>query len=91
LLHACPEAAAGGPLALVKANDMIALDVPNRSLRLEVDDATLDSRRAQWKPPALPQRGWIRLYVEHVMQASQGADLDFLVGGSGAPVARDTH
>ncbi len=91
VLHACPEAAAGGPLALVKTNDIIALDVPNRSLRLEVDDASLAGRRAHWKPPALPDRGWIRLYVEHVMQASQGADLDFLVGQSGAPVARDTH
>ena len=91
VLHACPEAAAGGPLGLVKTNDSIALDVPNRSLCLDVDNATLTSRRAQWKPPALPDRGWIRLYVEHVLQANLGADLDFLVGHSGAPVARDTH
>src|SRR5215831_14422576 len=91
VLHACPEAAAGGPLALVKTDDTIALDVPNRSLCLDVDHATLASRRAQWKPPALPDRGWIRLYVEHVLQANLGADLDFLVGHSGAPVARDTH
>ncbi len=91
VLHACPEAAAGGPLALVKTNDMIALDVPNRLVQLEVDGATLESRRAQWKAPALPERGWLRLYVEHVQQANQGADLDFLVGHSGAPVGRDTH
>ena len=91
VLHACPEAAAGGPLALVQTNDTITLDVPNRLVRLDVDDATLASRRARWKPQPLPDRGWIRLYVEHVMQANQGADLDFLVGHSGAPVGRDTH
>jgi dihydroxy-acid dehydratase len=91
VLHACPEAAAGGPLALVQSGDMIALDVPNRSLRLEVDDATLASRRSKWKAPALPERGWLRLYVEHVQQANKGADLDFLVGRSGSKVARDSH
>ena len=91
VLHACPEAAAGGPLALVQSGDMITLDVPRRLLRLEVDDDTLASRRAKWVPPALPDRGWLRLYVEHVQQANQGADLDFLVGRSGADVARDSH
>ena len=91
VLHASPEAAAGGPLALVHAGDMITLDVPKRVLRLDVDDDTLAARRAKWTPPPLPDRGWLRLYVEHVQQADKGADLDFLVGRSGAHVARDSH
>jgi L-arabonate dehydrase len=91
VLHACPEAAAGGPLALVHSGDIIALDVPARSLHLEVDDANLAARRAKWTPPPLPERGWVRLYAEHVQQADKGADLDFLVGRSGSHVARDSH
>ena len=91
VLHTCPEAAAGGPLALVRSGDMITLDVAKRAVRLDVDEATLAARRAQWTPPALPERGYLRLYVEHVMQADKGADLDFLVGHSGAPVGRDSH
>ena len=91
VLHASPEAAAGGPIALVRSGDMVTLDVPGRLVRLDVDKSTLASRRAQWTPPPLPERGWIRLYVKHVLQAHQGADLDFLVGHSGALVARDTH
>jgi L-arabonate dehydrase len=91
ILHASPEAAAGGPLALVRTGDMVALDVPGRSLRLEVDDATLTARRAEWKAPPLPKRGYKRLYVKHVLQAHEGADMDFLVGNSGADVDRDTH
>jgi L-arabonate dehydrase len=91
VLHACPEAAAGGPLALVQSGDMITLDVPNRLLRLDVDDATLAARRKKWIAPSLPERGWLRLYVEHVQQADKGADLDFLVGRSGSHVARDSH
>jgi L-arabonate dehydrase len=77
-----PEAAIGGPLALVQSGDMIKLDVPARSVSLEVDDAVLEQRRAQWKPTPSPQRGWTKLYVDHVMQAHEGADLDFLVGKS---------
>lgn len=91
ILHVCPEAAAGGPLALVKSGDMIQLDVPRRELGLEVDEHILAARRAQWTPPPLPERGWLRLYAEHVMQADKGADLDFLVGFSGAQVPRDSH
>jgi L-arabonate dehydrase len=91
ILHASPEAAAGGPLALVRTGDMVALDVPGRSLRLEVDDATLAVRMKEWAPPPLPERGYKRLYVKHVLQAHLGADLDFLVGHSGADVDRDTH
>jgi L-arabonate dehydrase len=91
VLHASPEAAAGGPLALVQSGDTVALDVAQRAVRVEVDDANLAIRRGQWTPPPLPERGWERLYVEHVLQAHQGADLDFLVGRSGARVPRDSH
>ena len=84
VLHTAPEAAVGGPIALVRTGDVISLDVPARTLHLEVDDAELERRRAAWSPP--PQhasRGWVRLYTEHVLQADQGCDLDFLVGSSG--------
>jgi len=91
VLHASPEAAAGGTIALVRSGDEITLDVARRLVQLEVDDATLATRRAQWKPPALPERGWERLYIQHVQQAHLGADLDFLVGRSGSRVARDSH
>ena len=90
-LHVSPEAAAGGPLALVKNGDMISLDVAGRSLVLEVDDATLAARRKAWTAPEVPARGYAKLYVEHVLQAEQGADFDFLVGSSGAAVPRDSH
>jgi dihydroxy-acid dehydratase len=91
VLHVSPEAAVGGPLALVQSGDMIKLDVPARLISLEVDDAVLEQRRAQWKPAPAPQRGWAKLYVDHVLQAHEGADLDFLVGKSGAPVPRESH
>ncbi len=91
VLHVSPEAAAGGVLALVKTGDMIELDVAARRLHLDVSDAELARRRGQWQQPAAPDRGYVRLYVDHVQQAHQGADLDFLVGGSGADVARDSH
>ena len=91
VLHVSPEAAIGGPLALVRSGDMIKLDVPARLVSLEVDDAVLEQRRAQWKPAPAPERGWAKLYVDHVLQAHEGADLDFLVGKSGAPVPRESH
>jgi L-arabonate dehydrase len=92
VLHTSPEAAVGGPLALVKDGDMIELDVEKRRLHLDVSDAELTKRRQAWKPaPASYDRGYAQLYVEHVMQAHQGADLDFLVGKSGAAVARESH
>ena len=91
VLHISPEAAAGGTLALARSGDLISLDVAQRAIRLDVDDATLASRRAQWSPPAPPARGYERLYVEHVQQAHLGADMDFLVGRSGSGVARDSH
>ncbi|HYS65655.1 MAG TPA: IlvD/Edd family dehydratase [Paraburkholderia sp.] len=91
VLHVSPEAAAGGPLAFVQTGDMIELDVEARRLHLDVTDEELARRRAAWQPPAPPTRGYYKLYVDHVLQADQGADLDFLVGSSGAPVPRDSH
>ena len=91
VLHTSPEAAAGGPLALVQNGDMIELDVPARTLKLEVSDEELARRRALWTPLEAPGRGWQKLYVEHVQQAHLGADLDFLVGASGAGIPRDSH
>jgi L-arabonate dehydrase len=91
VLHTSPEAAAGGAIALAKSGDMVTLDVPGRTVRLEVEDTVLAARRAEWRAAPLPERGWLRLYVKHVQQACDGADLDFLVGKNGAPVARDNH
>ena len=92
VLHVSPEAAAGGPLALVRTGDWITLDVPARTLTLEVGEEELTARRARWEPPAPhASRGWTYLYTEHVLQADTGADLDFLVGASGHPVPKDSH
>ena len=91
VLHVSPEAAAGGPLALVRNGDLIEVDVPARRLHLDVSDAELAQRRANWIPEPRPTRGWYKLYVDHVQQAHLGADLDVLVGGSGADVSRDSH
>ena len=91
VLHVSPEAAVGGPLALVQSGDMITLDVPARSIHMEVDDEVLGQRRAEWTPPSAPERGWAKLYVDHVLQAHEGADLDFLVGCSGSAVPRESH
>jgi dihydroxy-acid dehydratase len=91
VLHSAPEAAAGGPLAVVQTGDMIELDVPARRLQLLVDAAEIQRRLASWKPSALPPGGYQRLYVEHVLQADRGADLDFLVGSRGAAVPRESH
>lgn len=92
VLHTAPEAAAGGPLALVQNGDMVTLDVPKRSLHLHVDDAELERRRAGWKPPT-PRldSGYWKLYIDHVLQADEGADLDFLRGQRGAFVPKDNH
>ncbi len=94
VLHVAPEAEAGGPLALVRSGDEIALDGPSRSLQLLVDDAELARRRAEWaaarRPPAY-DRGWCRLYVDTVLQADRGVDLDFLVGKSSPVVTRESH
>ncbi len=92
VLHTAPEAAAGGPLALVKNGDLITLDVPARKLHLHVDDAELERRRAAWQPPEPPLKsGYWKLYIDHVLQADEGADLDFLVGQRGAFVPKDNH
>jgi dihydroxy-acid dehydratase len=91
VLHTSPEAAAGGPLALVQNGDMIELDVAARRIHLDVTDEELARRRALWKAPEVPKRGWYKLYVDHVQQANLGADLDILVGGSGSEVPRDSH
>jgi L-arabonate dehydrase len=91
VLHVAPEAAAGGPLALVKTGDMIELNVPKRRLHLEVSDEELGRRKAEWIPPEAPPRGWYRLFFDHVLQADQGVDFDFLVGKSGAEIPRHSH
>ncbi len=91
VLHTAPESAIGGPLALVQDGDMIELDVAGRRLHLDVDDAELEKRRANWQPPEAPDRGYARIYHDHVLQADQGCDFDFLVGGSGAPVPKESH
>ena len=91
VLHTSPEAAAGGPLALVRNGDMIELNVPERKLHLEVSDEELAVRRAAWVPLDKPLRGYSKLYVDHVQQAHLGADLDFLVGNSGAAIPRHSH
>jgi dihydroxy-acid dehydratase len=92
VLHVAPEAALGGPLALVETGDMIELDVAARSLHLDVADEELARRRSAWSPPAPKARsGYAWLYVEHVLQADGGADFDFLLGGRGDAVPRDSH
>jgi dihydroxy-acid dehydratase len=80
-------------LALVRDGDMIELDVEQRRLHLDVSEAELARRRAEWRAPEskLPPGGYARLYIEHVQQADQGADLDFLVGCRGHDVARESH
>jgi len=92
VLHVCPEAATGGPLALVQDGDIIELDVEERRLHLDVSDEELAKRRVSWTP-ALPESkgGYQQMYIEHVMQANEGADLDFLVGCRGTVVTRESH
>ena len=92
VLHTAPEAAAGGPLAFVRNGDIIEIDVPGRRLHLDVPDEELERRRAAWNGFESPyDRGYTRIYVEHVTQADTGADLDFLVGKSGTPLLRESH
>lgn len=92
ILHVSPEAQAGGPLALVKTGDRIRVSASNGELELLVDDAELETRRAAWKPDAEHYtRGYAKLYVDHVLQADQGADLDFLVGKDTRLVTRESH
>ena len=92
ILHTAPEAAAGGPLALVQNGDLIELNVPKRSLHLHVSDEELARRKALWKPPTPKlDSGYWKLYIDHVLQADEGVDLDFLQGKRGAFVPRDNH
>jgi dihydroxyacid dehydratase/phosphogluconate dehydratase len=92
VLHVAPEAAVGGPLALIRDGDWISLDVQARSLTVELTPDELELRRLEWTPAPNPfGRGYAKLYTEHVLQADQGADLDFLVGSSGCAVPRHNH
>ena len=94
VLHVAPESAAGGPLSLVRNGDMISLDVPGRRVDLDVPAEELQRRKPSEAATAsysAPLRGWQQLYVDHVMQADRGVDLDFLVGASGDTVTRDSH
>ena len=92
MLHVTPESYVGGPLALVRTGDRIALDVPARKLDVLVSDEEMARRKEIWRPPQSPyDRGYYKLYIDHVMQADKGADLDFLVGRSGVVVNRESH
>ena len=92
VLHISPESAVGGPLALVKDGDRIELNVPERRLSVLLSDEALASRRAAWKPRApVATRGYAKLYIDHVNQAHEGADFDFLIGASGPAVNTDSH
>lgn len=92
VLHVSPESTIGGALALVQNGDVIHLDVENRKLQLLVPEEELKKRRASWEAPQpVANRGYVKLYIDHVEQAEKGADLDFLVGSSGSKVDRDLH
>ena len=94
ILHVAPEASAFGPLALIQTGDVISLDVEKRTLNVELTDEELKNRKPSQKmidALAKPDRGWQKLYVDHVNQADTGADLDFLVGSSGSQVLRESH
>ena len=94
ILHVAPEAAAFGPLALIQTGDVISLDVEKRTLNVEISDEELKNRKPSQKmidALAKPERGWQKMYVDHVNQADTGADLDFLVGSSGSQVLRESH
>jgi dihydroxy-acid dehydratase len=92
ILHTSPEAADGGPLAVVQNGDMIELDVSARSIRLDISDEELATRLGKWKPgETKPVSGYAWLHHTHIGGADTGADLDFLVGCRGSPVGRDSH
>jgi len=92
VLHVSPEAAAGGNFALIKTGDLITLDVPNRSLNVAVSAEEFAERKQHYvQPEPVTNRGYVKLYIDHVQQAHLGADMDFLVGGSGSKVLRDSH
>ena len=92
VLHVSPESSIGGNLALVKNGDMIELDVENRKLHLDITDEEIMKRKSEWIPPEPhSERGYVKLFLEHIQQAEKGADFDILVGKSGSKVERDLH
>ena len=94
VLHVSPEAAAGGPLALIRNGDLIELNVPERTINLKISDAELAARtpsQATLDALAKPTRGWERMYIDHVQQAHLGVDLDFLRGSTGSATPRESH
>jgi dihydroxy-acid dehydratase len=94
VLHTAPEAAVGGPIALVKTGDTITLDVNKRTLHVDVSEAELQLRKENWQAPEIPaheKRGYVHLYRNHVTQADTGADFDFLIGHSGAKLPKSSH
>jgi dihydroxy-acid dehydratase len=92
VLHVSPEAAAGGNFALIKTGDLITLDVPSRTLNVAISTEEFAERKRQYvHPDPVTNRGYVKLYLDHVQQAHLGADMDFLVGGSGSKVLRDSH
>ena len=92
VLHVSPEAATGGNFAMIKTGDLITLDVPNRLLNVAISEEELNERRKQYSTPAqIADRGYVKLYIDHVQQAHLGADMDFLRGSSGSKVSRDSH
>jgi L-arabonate dehydrase len=92
VLHVSPEAATGGDFAMIKTGDLITLDVPNRLLNVDISTEELAERKKQYlPPPPITDRGYVKLYTDHVQQAHLGADMDFLIGGSGSKVLRDSH
>jgi dihydroxy-acid dehydratase len=92
VLHIAPEAAIGGPLALIRNGDLISLDVDARRLTVEVDDLELARRREAWTAPdRIVMPGYQNLHVEHTLQADRGCDLDFLVGRREAGIPRESH
>jgi dihydroxy-acid dehydratase len=93
VLHVAPESAVGGPLALVRTGDRIRLDVPARSLMVDLSDEEFRLRGKDWSAPRYPEdtSGYRWLFREHVLQADEGADFDFLTGRRGSSVPRDSH
>ena len=92
VLHTAPEASAGGPLAVVQNGDLIELNVPERKLQLHISDEELARRLSHWvRPEPAMASGYWKLYIDHVLQADEGVDLDFLVGQRGSAVPRDNH
>jgi dihydroxy-acid dehydratase len=94
ILHVAPESAAGGPLSKIQSGDIIELDVSARTLNVKLSESELAARLVSPSTEnayASPDRGWQKIYIDHVMQADTGADLDFLIGSSGSEVTRESH